>query len=101
MWSSTSPTPTTTSSSSLEECEQFVRAACDIDESNTLDLMHDVVVGQCQDICLYSEECHWFTWYNVAGLRGTCWFLDHCQSQEPCPDCISGPALGTDVDNCL
>ena len=73
-----------------DECEVFTQATCDITEDNNLDMVHDVTVGQCQDMCGGSPECNWFTWYDVSGLRGTCWFLDHCASQEPCEQCISG-----------
>ena len=53
-FTTTAPPPTTSTVSSStttgpgEECDQFVRATCDIDESNMLDLMHDLLVGQCQ-----------------------------------------------------
>ena len=61
--------PTTDTTSKADQCDQFLTGSCDIDESNTLDMIHDVSVGQCQDMCFYSKPCHWFTWYNVSGNR--------------------------------
>ena len=29
----------------------FTEASCDITDSNSLDLVHDVAVGTCQDMC--------------------------------------------------
>ena len=81
-----SPAPT----SSPDECSVFTMSTCDITDDNNLDLVHDVMVGTCQDMCSGNPECNWFTWYNVDGLKGTCWFLDHCSSQEPCSECVSG-----------
>jgi len=92
----TPPAPTTTA----DGCDMFSSTACDIDEDNKLDMRHDITVGMCQDVCVGNPDCHWFTWNNVYGLLGTCWLLDHCNSQEACPDCISGPAEGADVDFC-
>jgi len=97
---STSSNPVT-STSAVDECGVFTTASCDITDTNNLDLVHDVFVGTCQDMCAGNPDCNWFTWYNVSGLRGTCWFLDHCASQEPCGECVSGPAEGPDVDQCL
>ena len=94
-------------------------STCDITDDNNLDMVHDVMVGTCQDMCSGNPECNWFTWYNVDGLKGTCWFLDHCSSQEPCSECVSGehvvsknrilvlfsllsgPAEGPDVNDCI
>jgi len=81
-------------------CNMFTSTACDIDEDNNLDVNHDLTVGMCQDVCAANPTCKWFTWNNVSGLLGTCWLLDHCNSQEPCPSCVSGPAEGPDVDTC-
>jgi len=97
---STSSNPAT-STSAVDECGVFTTASCDITDTNNLDLVHDVFVGTCQDMCQGNPDCNWFTWYNVSGLKGTCWFLDHCSSQEPCGECVSGPAEGPDVDQCL
>ena len=80
----------TTTTTVSDECGVFTASTCDITEDNNLDMVHDVTAGQCQDMCGGSQECNWFTWYAVSGLRGTCWFLDHCDSQEPCDQCVSG-----------
>ena len=64
----TSTTEKQDTSTQPDQCDQFVTGTCDIDDSNTLDVVHDVTVGQCQDMCLSSSECHWFTWYNVSGI---------------------------------
>ena len=64
-----STSPTTSTTSRADQCDQFLEGSCDIDESNTLDLLHDLRVGDCQDLCLSSRPCHWFTWYNVSGIR--------------------------------
>merc|ERR1719167_908125 len=82
-------------------CSGFAEGACEIDDSNTLDVVHDLTVGQCQDFCVSSEECNFFTWYPSVGIKGICWLLDHCNSLESCPYCVSGPADGTDVDECV
>ena len=76
-----------------DECGVFTAGTCDITEDNNLDMVHDVTAGQCQDMCGGNPECNWFTWYAVSGLRGTCWFLDHCNSQEPYEQCISGESI--------
>lgn len=66
----TSSTPQTTDTTSkAEQCDQFVAGSCDIEETNTVDLLHDVTVGDCQDTCRHSQPCTWFTWYNVSGTR--------------------------------
>jgi len=97
----TTNTAPTTSTTVPDECGVFTAGSCDITEDNNLDMVHDVTAGQCQDMCGGNPDCNWFTWYDVSGLRGTCWFLDHCASQEPCDQCVSGPAVGPDVDDCL
>merc|ERR1711915_277801 len=82
-------------------CGSINEAACDIDDSNTLDVKHDLTVGGCQDLCAETSECHFFTWYPSVGTWGTCWLLDHCGSLEVCPYCVSGPSEGVDVDDCV
>ena len=72
------------------DCNVFSSTTCDITEANNLDLVHDVGVGTCQDMCQGNTDCNWFTWYQVSGLKGTCWLLDHCDSQEYCGECVSG-----------
>jgi len=98
--SSEGTTTTSEVTTTADGCDMYSCTSCDIDESNNLDMMHDITVGMCQDICAGNPDCNWFTWNNVYGLYGTCWLLDHCNSQEACPDCISGPAVGADVDSC-
>ena len=83
------------------ECEVFTQATCDITEDNNTDIVYNIAVGTCQDMCRGNPTCRWFTWQYISGLRGTCWFLDHCDSQEPCEECVSGPAEGPDVDICI
>merc|ERR1719431_1813929 len=99
----TQPTPTTTTTTTTTTtCEVFSEAACDIDESNTLGVKHHLTVGECQDTCTASSLCHYFTWYPSLAMQGTCWLLDHCSRQEPCPYCVSGPGGGDlDVDDCV
>ena len=84
-----------------DECEVFTQATCDITDDNNFDIVYNIFVGTCQDMCRGNPACHWFTWQYISGLRGTCWFLDHCASQEPCEECVSGPAEGPDVDICI
>jgi len=92
----TSAQPTTMG----DGCDMFTSEACDIDETNNLDIVHDLMVAMCQNMCRAHPDCHYFTWNNVYGLLGTCWLLDHCNSTEACPSCISGPANGVDVGSC-
>ena len=84
-----------------DECEVFTQATCDITEDNNFDIVYNIFVGTCQDMCRGNPACHWFTWQYISGLRGTCWFLDHCDGQERCEECVSGPAEGPDVDICI
>jgi len=88
------------STSMVDGCDMFSSEACDIDETNSLDIVHDVMVAMCQNMCRSNPDCHYFTWNNVYGLLGTCWLLDHCNSVEACSSCISGPAEGVDVGTC-
>jgi len=104
--STTTESPSTTSSP--EDCDQFkTDESCELDESNIIKERHNLLVGECQDICVGNSECNFFTWYPVPDQvemgndHGNCWLLRHCNSWEVCQACVSGPAGETDVDNCL
>merc|ERR1739842_133682 len=108
----TTPTTSTTESpsttSSPEDCDQFkTDQSCELDESNIIKERHNLLVGECQDICVGNSECNFFTWYPVPDQvemgndHANCWLLRHCNSWEVCQACVSGPAGETDVDNCL
>ena len=45
--------------------------------------------------------CGWWTWHPDTPGLGHCWLLTSCDLLETCPDCISGPATGVDVDDCV
>merc|ERR1712013_428182 len=99
--STTITTTPTTITTNNNNCGVFSEAACDIDETNTLGVKHHLTVGECQDTCTASPLCHYFTWYPSLAMQGTCWLLDHCSRQEPCPYCVSGPGGSMDVDDCV
>jgi len=99
--STTITTTPTTITTTNNNCGVFSEAACDIDETNTLGVKHHLTVGECQDTCTASPLCHYFTWYPSLAMQGTCWLLDHCSRQEPCPYCVSGPGGSMDVDDCV
>merc|ERR1712212_100031 len=94
-------TSTTTTTTTSQDCDVFHREeSCDLDELNILEKLHDVRKGPCQDMCRANSQCNFFTWYPTSGLTGNCWLLEHCDSWEVCQGCISGPAVGSDVDFC-
>ena len=56
----------------------------------------------CQDKCAVTSGCTWWTWYpDNPDKLSDCWLLTSCDGFQTCPDCISGPARGVDVDICV
>ena len=106
------------------QCDQIYHQTCEIIEDenfgNLLDTLRDVRVGECQvslvsthiyrnyeylhylqDRCAVLAGCGWWTWHPDTPGLGHCWLLTSCDLLETCPDCISGPATGVDVDDCV
>ena len=82
-------------------CDGIHHEACDLSvDENIIEMLKELMVGQCQDRCGGDPQCTWFTWFPVSGLLGNCWLLEHCEGFETCPECISGPGTGVDVDDC-
>ena len=60
----TTTTTTTTTTKPASDCGEFHREeSCDLDEYNIIDFQHDLLVGECQDNCVNSQQCNYFTWW--------------------------------------
>ena len=76
-----------------ESCTCSTEVACEAYEDNIVDELVAVhYEAECQNYCLESLPCLFYTWQNNHSFPAyTCILLSSCQDTVPCQGCYSGP----------
>merc|ERR1712179_235163 len=84
------------------ECEECIsgsancicsdEVACRGDVGNTIDVLEAVLTeAECQNHCLDSFSCKFYTWYSTGSFPAhICVLLSSCEDTVPCNKCFSG-----------
>merc|ERR1711892_1174467 len=74
-------------------CTCSSEVACQAEEENIVEIRPGVATeGQCQNICLETSSCMFYTWHDATSFPSyTCILLSSCDDTSVCSGCYSGP----------
>jgi len=74
-------------------CTCSSEVACQAEEENIVEIRPGVATeGQCQNICLETSSCMFYTWHDATSFPSyTCILLSSCDDSSVCSGCYSGP----------